>query len=73
MEKLTQFWNWLDGKKSAIGGALMFVAFILDKVVGGIWGVEGEILSKFIATFEWAGGVLTGVGLTHKGIKTLNQ
>lgn len=60
MEKAQAIWDFLDGKKAAIGGALM---------------VAGNILSKFPQTVV-AGGIclevgmwLTGLGLVHKGVK----
>jgi hypothetical protein len=60
MEKLNQIWEFISGKKTAIGGALM---------------IAGNILSRFPQTLI-AGGIvsevgmyLTGIGLVHKGVK----
>lgn len=60
MEKLKQFWEFLDGKKTAIGGALLVTGNILRRFPATA--VAAEIVSE-------VGMYLTGFGLIHKGVK----
>lgn len=62
MEKVQAWWDFLNGKKTAIGSALM---------------IAGNILSKFPQTAT-AGSILlevgtylAGFGLVHKGVKAV--
>jgi hypothetical protein len=60
MEKINQWWEFLNGKKTAIGGALMIAGQILNKFPQTM--VAASILSEI-------GMYLTGLGLVHKGVK----
>ena len=62
-------WEFLSGKKTTIGAALLFVSTVLDQVVSGIWGMDEPWISKTVQTFDWAGMAITGTGLTHKALK----
>jgi hypothetical protein len=64
-----KFLNWLNGKKTAIGAIVLFLATFLSEVVGGIWNVEALWLTNLIETLDWIGMAITGVGLTHKMAK----
>jgi len=61
MEKVNEIWEFLSGKKTAIGGALLIAGNILRKFPQTF--VVGEIVSE-------VGMYLTGFGLIHKGVKT---
>ena len=60
MEKLNQFWEFISGKKTAIGGALLIAGNILRKFPQTQ--VAAEVVSE-------VGMYLTGFGLVHKGVK----
>ena len=50
-----KFLNWLNGKKTAIGAIVLFLATFLSEVVGGIWNVEALWLTNLIETLDWIG------------------
>ncbi len=61
MKYLNQFWNWLDGKKTAIGAILSLgTAYLMAK--GWIGDAEVTLLLGFSTLF-------VGVGLSHKAVK----
>lgn len=60
MEKLESFWQWISGKKTAIGGSLLIAGNILRKFPQTQ--VAAEVVSEI-------GMYLTGFGLVHKGVK----
>lgn len=66
---MKEFLKMLDGKKSLIGGACLFLGLILDNVVLNIWGVSAPWVAPAIATCEWVGGILFPTGMIHKVIK----
>jgi hypothetical protein len=35
-----KLWEWLDGKKTKIGGVLLFISAVLRQVLLGFWGVD---------------------------------
>jgi hypothetical protein len=55
-------WNWLDGKKTIIGGILLFVATIMTQAAVPVppW---------VISAIQYAGEAFIGTGLTHKAVK----
>jgi len=74
MEKLTQLWNTLDGKKMVIGSLILATSFLAtqinDQVLVGIWGIVAPLwFGKVIATLNWVGTAFTGVGAIHKSVK----
>ncbi len=69
MEAVSKLFTWLNGKKTTIGAAILFIAVFLKEVIGGIWGVNTPELINTIETLNWIGMPLTGVGLFHKSTK----
>jgi hypothetical protein len=39
--------------------------------MAGIWEIEYDWIPKLVETLDWIGGVFTGIGLTHKGTKSI--
>jgi len=66
MNKLISF---LNGKKTAIGTALLFLAMFLSQVIETKWGYNPGWLDNTIETLDWLGGVLLGTGVVHKMMK----
>ena len=64
-----KIWDYLNGKKTAIGTAAFIAACLLNEVVKGIWGVDAAWINPAIETLNWVGMVFGGTGLVHKGIK----
>ena len=67
---MLKLWEWLSGKKLAIGGVALFIAdiFIGDLLftrlaISAIWLVKIQIIC------QWLGALLVPVGAIHKGIK----
>lgn len=64
MKFLKKAWQWLDGKKTNIGSAIMLIA-------QGIQVFAPDMLPaaqlEYIAMF---GAIIAGVGLANKGVKT---
>lgn len=60
---MKKIWTWLNGKKTVIGGAL-FLAGKVATLLGQP--AVGEVL-------EIAGGVIGGVGVGHKGVKSYQK
>ena len=68
----------LDGKKTIIGGLLLFIAAVLAEIVVDVWGYSPWWMENVIQTLNWFGVPLYGVGLGHKynkfkSIKKLKQ
>ncbi len=64
-------WKGLNGKKTALGAGLFMAAFILQKMLEIWWGSSiPDWGPKLVETLEWFGGIFSGIGLSHKGIKT---
>lgn len=60
MEKV---WNWLDGKKTAIGAVVsLLTAYLISK---GLIGEAEQVLALGLSTF------LVGGGLVHKAAKSV--
>jgi len=70
---MMKYWNYLNQKKTVIGSVLLFAAVVIQAMVG-IWSgeVTPEWILKLVETLEWFGGLITGVGLGHKGTKALS-
>lgn len=66
---MLNIFTYLNGKKTMIGAALLFVAAFFDVVVIGEWGVSADWVKHTVFTLEWIGMPLTGVGFSHKGYK----
>ena len=69
---MKNFWSYLDNRKTSIGAGCLFSAMVLQQLCG-IW-VDGPIpdwMGKTLTSLEWLGGLFTGVGLSHKGLKTM--
>lgn len=64
-------WTWLSGKKTTIAAVLLVLAAFLQQVVVGQWELSAAWIPKAVATLEWFGMILGGVGLTHKGVKVI--
>ena len=61
---------WLNGKKSLIGTALLFLAVFGNEVLIDLWDFNPSWLVPAIKTCSWFGMFFGGVGLGHKAIKT---
>lgn len=71
---MKKVWLCLNEKKTTIGAILFFTAIVLQKMVE-IW-LDAPIpdwIPKLVETLEWGGGIFSGVGLSHKGMKWMNQ
>ena len=68
LEKLERLWKVLDGKKTNIGAGLLFLALMLSSLAS-IWDVQALWLEHCIETLQWFGGIFSGTGLAHKGLK----
>lgn len=70
---IMKIWEWLNGHKTWIGGALFLSAQILSKMAG-IWGGETppEWIPKVVETLTYGGDLFTTVGLLHKGAKQIS-
>jgi len=64
MNWLQAIWNFLNGNKTVIGMALLWLAQYIpaDTMLFGFIPVK--------ALCEWIGGLLTGVGVVHKFAKS---
>ena len=72
MRAITKIWKRLNRKKTNIGAGLLLAALVLGKLAG-IWDWDAEWISKMVETLQWTGGLFTGIGLSHKGIKQVNK
>lgn len=61
--------DFFNGKKTLIGGILLFGGTVLEQVIVGIWGISGDWVQPTIQTLDWVGMVVFGVGGGHKIIK----
>lgn len=66
-------WNWLNGRKTYIGGVCLTLGVILTEVVKGFWGYDPTWMEPTIKTFNWTGMFITGGGWLHKGTKAVNS
>lgn len=66
MQTLINFWEYLDGKKTTIGAALLLLATFLSEVIAGKWHVQATWLQPTIETLNWVGMTITGLGIGHK-------
>ena len=69
-----KIWEALNGKKTAIGAAILAGTFFLVQfktaVLVGIWHAPvPPAFDNSVLTAEWIGSVLSGVGLIHKAAK----
>lgn len=71
---MIELWKFLDSKKTTIGAALFLAATIIS-AMAGIWAGDNppEWIAKVIETLNWFGGMFSGVGLAHKGIKKVKS
>lgn len=61
---MKKLWNWLKGKKTNIGMVIMLVA-------QGVQVFAPNVLpANQIDYIQMLGGLIGGVGLAHKGVKT---
>ena len=67
---MTEFWNWLSGKKTIIGATLLLASAFATQVVIGIWDFDPDWMPRMVETLDWIGGVITAGGLVHKAAKT---
>jgi hypothetical protein len=65
---INKVWELLNNKKTNIGAGLLLTAVVLSKL-SGIWEIDASWIPKLVETLEWAGGLFSGVGLTHKVVK----
>ena len=69
MNYLIKAWEWFNGKKTAIGATLLFIATFLSEIIVSKWDAQGGWIQPTIETLQWLGMALTGLGLGHKAIK----
>lgn len=74
-QKLINLWNFLNGKKTVIGGTILLALSILttfeNQFLVGIWHVTLPSWNpQILSSLQWVGSVLTGVGLLHKAVKS---
>ncbi len=73
MNVIKKIWEFLNGKKTLIGGVICFISVFLSEVICGIWGVHTNWLPPLIKTLNWIGMPLVGIGGVHKGIKAAKK
>ena len=59
MNAFELIWNWLNGNKTIIGMALLWLAQYIPPDTM-LWFIPAKAL------LDWVGGLLTGVGVIHK-------
>jgi ABC-type uncharacterized transport system permease subunit len=74
MDKISFYWNWLSGKKTAIGATLLTLAFVLaqfeSEILVKIWEVAAPAwIDKAVLTLQYVGSAFSGVGLIHRRLK----
>jgi len=71
---IQKLWQYLNNKKTNTGAALLLLAVILQKMTE-IWlGADHPVwVGNLVETLQWFGGLLSGVGLGHKGVKRFNK
>jgi hypothetical protein len=57
-----KFWNWLNGKKTVIGGVLLFVATVMTQAAV-------PVAPWIIMVIQYSGEAILGTGLVHKAVK----
>lgn len=68
MEWFTRVWEWINGKKSTIGGALLMIGHtVIPYLVSE--GLDPEWLGVVMRGCIWLGNILLPVGLAHKYVK----
>lgn len=69
---MLKIWQFLDGKKTAIGAALLLAATIAQGLAS-IWASDSppEWLPKAIETLQYLGGIIAGTGFAHKTTKAI--
>lgn len=66
---MESIWNFLDGKKTAIGAGIATLMGITS-ALGLIWGFDHfSWFPKVLETGDLAAGLFGGTGLIHKAIK----
>ncbi len=66
---MMKIWQYLDGKKTYIGGGFLFLACFFEQVIGGIWSIDATWVIPTVKTFEWLGMAIMAGGVIHKSIK----
>ncbi len=61
-----KWWDALNGKKTAIGGTALWLAWAL---AGAPEAIEADWMLQAIYWLNWVGGILLPGGLLHKGAK----
>lgn len=61
-------WEFLNGKKTALGGTALALALFLSNIQP-YWFEGIEWITSVIESLEYFGGFLVPFGLTHKKIK----
>lgn len=64
-----KWWNWLSGKKSAIGGFLFLLSWGITEILIGEWGIATAVLPKIVGTLDKIAALITGTGGGHKAVK----
>lgn len=64
-----KIWNWLNGKKTTIGAAFLFLSLMITDLVIGKLNYDPQWIETTVVICNWFGGILTGGGLTHKLFK----
>ncbi len=68
MDWITRAWEWFNGKKSTIGGVLLWlgytgIPYLTSQGFDPVW------LNYVMDFFVWFGQILLPVGLAHKYVK----
>ena len=66
-----KLWEWLDGKKTAIGAGAGAAATLLQGI-GDIWRLDEPWYNNVIKTLVYVSGVFGGPGVVHKWMKSRN-
>lgn len=70
---MIRIWNFLDGKKTYIGGAFLFASCFIEQVVGGIWSIDSHWVQPLTKTLEWIGMAVMAGGAIHKSVKSTSK
>ncbi len=67
---MIKLWNYLDGKKTAIGAGLLLLCKFLTAVVVGVWHYDPSFMDPTIQTLNYIGIGFSSMGLGHKAVKS---
>jgi len=68
---MANFWTFLDGKKTAIGAIMLWIAMFLQDEVIATWGINETWIPMTVHALNWFGNILVPLGIGHKAVKAI--